>query len=59
MSLIWTEPSAKPQSSPRKSWLRCHDCGGRGRITVTWNGDEEECDACEGAGGFGPARKDA
>jgi DnaJ-class molecular chaperone len=59
MSLLWT--GAQPASTPKPSglWTRCTYCGGRGKITVTWNGDEDECDACEGAGGFGPVKKES
>jgi len=56
--LIWTGPDPEPERKPIRTWLRCTYCGGRGRITVTWNGDEDECDACLGAGGFGPVRKE-
>lgn len=56
--LIWTGPAPAPSPKP-SAWTRCWYCGGRGRVTVTWNGDEDECDSCLGAGGFGPVRKEA
>jgi len=59
VALIWSESPKPAQPAKPSAWTRCWYCGGRGKVTVTWNGDEDECFECEGAGGFGPVKKEA